>query len=565
MQSLWQSGVLDPQGPVGAAQRLILLNATAIMLAIVVPVIVLTLGVAWWFRAGNTRARYLPDWEYSGPVELVVWSIPALVVMFLGGIAWIGTHDLDPSQAARGRHEAARHPGRVARLEMAVHLPRARHRQRQPSVGAGRHATTLHHHLGRRHEQLLRAAARQPDLRHGRHDNAARTCRPTIPAPIPASARSSAAAGFSDMRFDGRGSAGRRSTTGLTSTQGTGDTLDVASYAKLGRPGLVDTAGDVRQRGAGLFEIAAIRNAIAVMFGKLTWDAIPFDQPIPMAASLGVILAMACGHRARPVERLVAISVGRMDHQRRPQAARRDVRPARLRDADPRLRRRADDAQPARPRRGRRRGLPAARALQPDLLGARHDHDLLRRHAVRDRADELRRAAAARHPRRRLSGAELGELLADRLGRAAGQHLAVRRRVRPHRLAGLPAAVGARLLAGRRRRLLPVGAADLRRRHAADRHQLHHHDPEAARAGHGLRPHADLLLDGARLEPADRRRLPDPDRDLRDAAARPLSRLPLLHDRRRRPRDDVHQPDLGVGPSRGLHPGPAGLRRLSPR
>ena len=67
MQSLWQSGVLDPQGPVGAAERLILLNATAIMLAIVVPVIVLTLGVAWWFRAGNTRARYRPDWEYSGP------------------------------------------------------------------------------------------------------------------------------------------------------------------------------------------------------------------------------------------------------------------------------------------------------------------------------------------------------------------------------------------------------------------------------------------------------------------------------------------------------------------
>lgn len=102
MQSLWQSGVLDPQGPVGAAERLILLNATAIMLAIVVPVIVLTLGVAWWFRAGNTRARYLPDWKYSGPVELVVWSIPALVVMFLGGIAWVGAHNLDPSRPLAG-------------------------------------------------------------------------------------------------------------------------------------------------------------------------------------------------------------------------------------------------------------------------------------------------------------------------------------------------------------------------------------------------------------------------------------------------------------------------------
>ena len=49
--------------------------------------------------------------------------------------------------------------------------------------------------------------------------------------------------------------------------------------------------------------------------------------------------------------------------------------------------------------------------------------------------------------------------------------------------------------------------------------------------GMTLYAHADLLLDDARLEPADRRRLPDPHRDFRDAAARPLSRLPLLHER----------------------------------
>jgi cytochrome o ubiquinol oxidase subunit II len=96
VQSIWQSGVLDPQGPIGAAERLILFNATAIMLAIIIPVIVLALGFAWWFRAGNTRARYLPTFQYSGPIELVVWSIPALVITFLGGMAWISSHDLDP-------------------------------------------------------------------------------------------------------------------------------------------------------------------------------------------------------------------------------------------------------------------------------------------------------------------------------------------------------------------------------------------------------------------------------------------------------------------------------------
>jgi cytochrome o ubiquinol oxidase subunit II len=89
-------GVLDPQGPVGKAERIILYDSTAIMLAVVIPVIVLTLAFAFWFRARNKRARYLPDWEYSGRIEMIIWSIPALVILFLGGIAWTGSHDLDP-------------------------------------------------------------------------------------------------------------------------------------------------------------------------------------------------------------------------------------------------------------------------------------------------------------------------------------------------------------------------------------------------------------------------------------------------------------------------------------
>jgi len=89
-------GVLDPQGPIGAANAKILLNALQIMLAIVVPTIVVALVFAWWFRASNPRARYLPDWVYSGRIELIVWSIPLLVILFLSGLIWIGSHDLDP-------------------------------------------------------------------------------------------------------------------------------------------------------------------------------------------------------------------------------------------------------------------------------------------------------------------------------------------------------------------------------------------------------------------------------------------------------------------------------------
>jgi cytochrome o ubiquinol oxidase subunit 2 len=98
--------ILSPAGPVGKAERTILLNSLAIMLAIVIPVILATLAFAWWFRASNRRAQRLPTWSYSGRIELIIWSIPALVVFFLGGIAWLGSHDLDPANPLPSRHKA---------------------------------------------------------------------------------------------------------------------------------------------------------------------------------------------------------------------------------------------------------------------------------------------------------------------------------------------------------------------------------------------------------------------------------------------------------------------------
>ena len=96
-------GVIDPQGPVAAAERLILLNSTAIMLCVVLPVVILTLVFAWHYRGSNRAATYTPDWGYSGKIELVVWSIPAMVVILLSGVGWIGSHELDPGAPLAAR------------------------------------------------------------------------------------------------------------------------------------------------------------------------------------------------------------------------------------------------------------------------------------------------------------------------------------------------------------------------------------------------------------------------------------------------------------------------------
>src|ERR1700720_1245577 len=101
-------GVLDPQGPIASAERLFLVKSTAIMLVVVIPVIVATLAFAWWYRSSNTHATRSLGESYEGRVEFVVWSIPALTVILLGGVIWLGSHQLDPRAPIPGNSDPLR-------------------------------------------------------------------------------------------------------------------------------------------------------------------------------------------------------------------------------------------------------------------------------------------------------------------------------------------------------------------------------------------------------------------------------------------------------------------------
>ena len=186
-----QPAVLDPQGPVGIAEKTILIDSLAIMLAIVVPTIVATFAFAWWFRASNPRARYLPTWAYSGRIELIVWSIPLLVVMLLGGVTWIGSHDLDPARPLPSASATATAPLEVQVVSLdwkwLFIYPEPGHRQRQPAGDPRRHAGAFLADLRQRDERLLHPAARQHDLHDERHDHAAEPAggRPRhLPRPV---------------------------------------------------------------------------------------------------------------------------------------------------------------------------------------------------------------------------------------------------------------------------------------------------------------------------------------------------------------------------------------------
>ena len=91
-----QMDVLDPAGPIASQEKTLIVVATVLMLIIVVPVILMTFIFAWRYRASNTKAVYLPDWEHSNQIELVVWLVPCLIIIALGAVTWTSTHRLDP-------------------------------------------------------------------------------------------------------------------------------------------------------------------------------------------------------------------------------------------------------------------------------------------------------------------------------------------------------------------------------------------------------------------------------------------------------------------------------------
>ena len=91
--------LLFPQGTVALAERDLMLQAFLFMLIVAVPVFGLIFFFAWHYRAGNTKAKYTPDWAHSNLEELIWWAIPLEIVLVLGALTWTSTHELDPRRA----------------------------------------------------------------------------------------------------------------------------------------------------------------------------------------------------------------------------------------------------------------------------------------------------------------------------------------------------------------------------------------------------------------------------------------------------------------------------------
>jgi cytochrome o ubiquinol oxidase subunit II len=88
--------LLNPKGPIGGAERTLILIAFGLMLSVVIPVIAMSIWFPLKYRESNKKAAYDPNWSHSKQIEIVIWLLPLVIVVLLSGLLWRDTHRLDP-------------------------------------------------------------------------------------------------------------------------------------------------------------------------------------------------------------------------------------------------------------------------------------------------------------------------------------------------------------------------------------------------------------------------------------------------------------------------------------
>ena len=244
--------VLTPRGPIGLADKTILIDSVAIMLAIVGPTMVATLLFAWWFRATNARAKYLPDFEFSGRLELVVWAVPLMTIMLLGGVTWIGAHELDPAVPLPSSKPPLEIQGVSLDWKWLFIYPDQHIAAvNQLVIPAGRPI-----HFSLTSASVLNAFF-VPQLGSMIYTMNGMTSSLNLAADAPGTFYGESSHysgdGFSDMHFDVRAVSTNQFTAWVNATRQDGPTLDADSYNELAKQSRHVTPYTFKDAGAGLF------------------------------------------------------------------------------------------------------------------------------------------------------------------------------------------------------------------------------------------------------------------------------------------------------------------------
>jgi cytochrome o ubiquinol oxidase subunit 2 len=86
----------NSKGQIGIEQRDLIIISFVLMLLVVIPAVFMTFYFGWKYRQGNTSAEYLPNWNHSTKIEIVVWGVPCVIIAVLAYLTWVSSHSLDP-------------------------------------------------------------------------------------------------------------------------------------------------------------------------------------------------------------------------------------------------------------------------------------------------------------------------------------------------------------------------------------------------------------------------------------------------------------------------------------
>jgi len=89
-------GVFNPKGVIALAEMNLIVKTTLLMLIVVIPVFIMLGVFSWRYRAGNTKAKYTPDWHSNIVLEIIWWTIPIIIIVFIARMTWVSSHELDP-------------------------------------------------------------------------------------------------------------------------------------------------------------------------------------------------------------------------------------------------------------------------------------------------------------------------------------------------------------------------------------------------------------------------------------------------------------------------------------
>src|ERR1700676_82404 len=267
-------GVLDPKGPIAVADRQILLNSLGIMLAIVIPVILAILGVAFWFRASNERARYRPNFPYFGRLEMLVLSIPAMTVFLVGGVAWVGAHDLSPRKPIASTVKPLR--VQVASLDwkwLFIYPDQGVASVNRLTIPVGTPVSLELTSSGVMNSFLV------PQLGSQIYTMAGMITRLHLQADHSGTYRGFSAQfsgeGFSDMHFDADAVTNEKFAQWLDAARSAGPELDAKTYADLAKPSAAVAPFTYRSVAPGLFD--------SILVSEMqSGDAMGRSYPAPM-------------------------------------------------------------------------------------------------------------------------------------------------------------------------------------------------------------------------------------------------------------------------------------------